>query len=90
MVIEGDRSFIKAQYCLCRCVFSGGSEVNSGLYHRTCLSILKRWKEDFQLQYAEPHDLEPHFIACEQRLSVEKMLGNFPPSSLKLLRVQIN
>lgn len=66
-----------------RCL-GGGSEINSGLYHRTPLAILQRWKDEFGLEEAGFDSLEPHFIACEKRLSVGKMSKNIPLASLKL------
>jgi len=66
-----------------RCL-GGGSEVNSGLYHRTPLTILQHWQNEFGLEEASFDLLEPHFIACEKRLSVGKMPGNIPLASLKL------
>jgi hypothetical protein len=66
-----------------RCL-GGGSEINSGLYHRTPADILNRWQHEFQLKDTAYQTLEPHFTACEQRLSVGKIPGQPPLASLKL------
>lgn len=66
-----------------RCV-GGGSEVNSGLYHRTPPEILDRWRHDFGLAHSSATDLEPHFAACEQDVSVSYLPGRAPAASLKL------
>jgi choline dehydrogenase-like flavoprotein len=66
-----------------RCV-GGGSEVNSGLYHRTPPGVLERWQHDFGLAASTPDDLAPHFAACEQDLSVSPLPGPAPLASRKL------
>jgi choline dehydrogenase-like flavoprotein len=63
--------------------FGGGSEINSGLYHRTPSEILEKWRKDFLLK-ADEEELRPHFQACETDLSVGLTRGNAPPASLKL------
>src|SRR5205823_3667788 len=66
-----------------RCV-GGGSEINSGLYHRTPPDVLERWRKDFQVAGLNESDLTPHFEACERDLSVSLLPGDAPPASLKL------
>jgi len=66
-----------------RCV-GGGSEINSGLYHRTPDEILDHWRREFDLRNASPSDLEPHFAACEESLSVGLTPGLTPLASRKL------
>ncbi len=51
-------------------VAGGGSEVNSGLYHRTPPPILDLWKRDYQVQALDPEHLDPHFSACEKTVHV--------------------
>jgi choline dehydrogenase-like flavoprotein len=46
----------KIAYAEGRCV-GGGSEVNSGLYHRTPDDVLDAWRRDFALDGASPDDL---------------------------------
>ncbi len=73
----------KIAYVEGRCV-GGGSEVNSGLYHRTPPEILATWRKDFGVDGLSEEDLRPHFEACEKELSVSRMPGALPAASLKL------
>jgi choline dehydrogenase-like flavoprotein len=73
----------KIAYVEGRCV-GGGSEINSGLYHRTPPDILEAWRRDFAVEALAPADLEPHFRANEEALSVSTMPGPPPAASLKL------
>lgn len=66
-----------------RCV-GGGSEINSGLYHRTPPEILERWQKEFQVEHIAPAHLHPHFRACEEIASVCKTPGPTPLASRKL------
>lgn len=66
-----------------RCV-GGGSEVNSGLYFRTPGEILDRWQRDYGVERIACTDLEPHFQACEQAVSVTGLPGPAPLASRKL------
>ena len=73
----------KIAYVEGQCV-GGGSEVNSGLYHRTPPEILRRWTEEFGLREADPETLVPHFEFCEETLHVSSHPGDLPKASLKL------
>jgi len=73
----------KISYVEGRCV-GGGSEINSGLYHRTPPEILERWKKEFQVQALTENDLLPHFEQCERDVSVSMLPHAPPPASLKL------
>src|SRR5205814_614760 len=53
------------------CCVGGGSEINSGLYHRTPPDILQHWRDRYQVRDLTPDDLLPHFEACEKALSVQ-------------------
>lgn len=66
------------------CCVGGGSEINSGLYHRTPSEALAAWRRDFRVEAATERDLEPHFAACERDLSVSLLPGPAPAASLKL------
>ena len=66
-----------------RCV-GGGSEINSGLYHRTPDEILEAWRRDFALGGTTSDDLAPHFAACELDLSVGPLPGPATAASLRL------
>src|SRR5882724_4835049 len=73
----------KISYVEGRCV-GGGSEINSGLYHRTPPDVLETWRKDFKVEGLDETDLLPHFEACEKELSVSLLPGPAPTASLKL------
>lgn len=66
------------------CCVGGGSEINSGLYHRTPPEILERWRRQFQVETLTDADLRPHFEASERELSVSPLARPAPAASLKL------
>jgi choline dehydrogenase-like flavoprotein len=66
------------------CTVGGGSEINSGLYHRTPSELLEQWRTKFQLRDSLESDLLPHFQYCEQALGVGKYPGPTPLASRKL------
>ncbi|MCM3596575.1 GMC family oxidoreductase [Metabacillus idriensis] len=65
-------------------VVGGGSEVNSGLYHRTPEHILEEWKKKFDVDALSLKDMLPHFEACEEALSVSPLPHEPSKPSLKL------
>ena len=65
----------KVQYVEGRCV-GGGSEVNSGLYHRTPPEILEVWKNEYQVDGLTPENLSPHFETHEKELAVSPRDGS--------------
>ncbi len=73
----------KIAYVEGRCV-GGGSEINSGLYHRTPPDILERWRKEFQVEALADADLSPQFESCERDVSVSPLPCPAPPASLKL------
>jgi glycine/D-amino acid oxidase-like deaminating enzyme len=73
----------KIAYVEGRCV-GGGSEINSGLYHRTPPEILERWKQEFQVEALGEKDLLPHFEQGERDVSVSALPHPAPAASLKL------
>jgi choline dehydrogenase-like flavoprotein len=73
----------KVAYVEGRCV-GGGSEINSGLYHRTPPDILEIWRKQFRVDGLTQEELRPHFEACEKDLSVSLLPGAAPAASLKL------
>ncbi len=73
----------KIAYVEGRCV-GGGSEINSGLYHRTPPDILETWRREFKVEGLGDEELRPHFEACEKELSVSRLPGAAPAASLKL------
>jgi choline dehydrogenase-like flavoprotein len=73
----------KVAYVEGRCV-GGGSEINSGLYHRTPPEILESWRGKYKVQGLSADDLLPHFEQCERDLSVCFLKAPAPTASLKL------
>jgi choline dehydrogenase-like flavoprotein len=73
----------KIAYAEGRCV-GGGSEINSGLYHRTPANVLERWRKEFKVEALDEKQMLPHFEACERDLSVSLLPHPAPPASLKL------
>jgi choline dehydrogenase-like flavoprotein len=72
----------KIPYVEGNCI-GGGSEINSGLYHRTPPEILARWQKEYGLA-AEQNEMETHFEAVERDVSVSHLPGLAPTASLKL------
>jgi choline dehydrogenase-like flavoprotein len=62
----------------------GGSEINSGLYHRTPPEILAQWREEYHVDGLTETELLPCFKACEQDVSVSLLPGVASAASLKL------
>lgn len=54
------------------CVVGGGSEINSGLYHRIPEQILEEWRSAFGLRLTSD-ELEPYYLANERELEVQTM-----------------
>ena len=73
----------KVSYVEGRCV-GGGSEINSGLYHRTPPEILETWRKEFKVDGLSDEEMRPHFEACEKDVSVSLLPGPAPAASLKL------
>jgi GMC oxidoreductase/putative NAD(P)-binding protein len=73
----------KLAYVEGRCV-GGGSEINSGLYHRTPPEVLEQWRKQFNVQGLTEAELLPFFEANEGELSVSLLAGPPPAASLKL------
>jgi choline dehydrogenase-like flavoprotein len=63
-----------------RCV-GGGSEINSGLYHRTPPEVLDTWSREFGVEALTEAALTPHFEACEQAARVSYLTEPLPPLS---------
>lgn len=66
------------------CCVGGGSEINSGLYHRTPADVLDRWHREYGVVECSETELQPHFEACERDLSVAPLPGAAPEASLRL------
>ena len=73
----------KVAYVEGRCV-GGGSEINSGLYHRAPEYILEEWRRSHQVKFLFDSDLVSHYEANERELCVSTMPCAPPMASLKL------
>lgn len=73
----------KIAYVEGKCV-GGGSEINSGLYHRTPAEVLEKWRCEYKVEGLSETDLNPHFEACERDLCVSLLPHSAPPASLRL------
>lgn len=73
----------KVAYVEGRCV-GGGSEINSGLYHRTPPEVLDDWRQRFAIEGLTEAALHPHFEANEADLDVSLLPGPAPALSRKL------
>lgn len=70
-------------------VVGGGSEINSGLYHRTPAHVLARWRDEFAVERLdEERDLLPHYEDNERRISVSYLPQDAPqPAAARMLRL---
>ncbi|MBT4722518.1 NAD(P)-dependent oxidoreductase, partial [Candidatus Falkowbacteria bacterium] len=75
----------KITYVEGNCV-GGGSEVNSGFYHRIPLEILNEWKEKYHVNHFDQNDLINHFEIIEKEISVSFLpkIEEAAKASLKL------
>lgn len=73
----------KVAYVEGKCV-GGGSEINSGLYHRTPPEVMEKWRREFHVNRFEEKDLVEFFEANERDLTVAPIPGITPSSSRKL------
>lgn len=67
-------------YVEARCV-GGGSEVNSGLYHRPPAELVDEWAKRWDIDGLEPGALDVHAKEMEAALSVSTVPGGAPPAS---------
>jgi choline dehydrogenase-like flavoprotein len=68
------------------CCVGGGSEINSGLYHPTPPAVLEHWRTQYQLADASEREMQQHFSACEQDLSVSLIPAPDPATAGEKLR----
>lgn len=64
----------------------GGSEVNSGLYHRTPDHVIEEWVRDFGVADISPESMLPYFEACEAVMEPKGYTGELPVASQILRR----
>ncbi|MEY4591026.1 MAG: hypothetical protein RL497_3102 [Pseudomonadota bacterium] len=62
----------------------GGSEVNSGLYHRPAPEIIERWRQSHQIESLTYQDLDPLLTLNEKELGISYLPGKASKPSLKL------
>ena len=72
-------------YTEAACV-GGGSEVNSGLYHRPDPAVLDEWSRELGIEGLGAADLAPWTAVVEERLSVTTPTGPLSPASQVLRR----
>tara|TARA_Y100000768_G_scaffold379533_1_gene355398 strand:- start:2083 stop:3507 length:1425 start_codon:yes stop_codon:yes gene_type:complete len=75
----------KITYVEGSCV-GGGSEVNSGFYHRLPDEMMKSWRRENNILNFEKSDLEPHYEKIEKEISVSYIpnTSDIAKASLKL------
>lgn len=66
------------------CCVGGGSEINSGLYHRLPESVFEEWQQHYEIQGYNYDSLKNHFQAVEKDLSVSFLPYPASDASLKL------
>jgi len=59
----------------------GGSEVNSGLYHRTPTHVIEQWATENQVEFFTPESMERHYVDCETIMRPATYPGEFPSAS---------
>ena len=64
----------------------GGSEVNSGLYHRTPDHIIDEWAKNYQVADFTPQTMAPYFDAIEKVMQPTGYPGKLPAASAILRR----
>lgn len=64
----------------------GGSEVNSGLYHRPSAQLLADWSRAYRIEGLTPSTLERHSAFVEKELSVTRQPDGRLPESSEVLR----
>ncbi len=62
----------------------GGSEVNSGLYHRPSPEVIDRWSQSHQIASLTQQELEPLMEINEKELEISLLPGEASKPSLKL------
>jgi len=63
-----------------RCV-GGGTEINSGLYHRPPAAVLADWRHRYAIEDLDSDDLSRHADLVEEELSVSRVPADVPMSS---------
>jgi choline dehydrogenase-like flavoprotein len=63
----------------------GGSEVNSGLYHRAPADVIEHWAKDSEVEFFTPESMERHYIDCETIMQPAAYPGSLPLAS-RILR----
>ena len=66
------------------CCIGGGSEINSGLYHRIPEEMLNKWRNKFKLRNIETNDLIPVYEEIEKNIHISYLQEKAPMPSIKL------
>lgn len=66
------------------CCLGGGSEINSGLYHRPSPEVIERWCQSHQIESLSYQDLKPLMELNEKELEISYLPGEASKPSLKL------
>jgi choline dehydrogenase-like flavoprotein len=67
------------------CCVGGGSEINSGLYHRIPEETLKKWGNKFKLKNIGEKDLTPLYKEIEKNICISYLSKEAPMASIKLI-----
>jgi choline dehydrogenase-like flavoprotein len=77
---------VPINYVEAKCV-GGGSEINSGLYHRVDHELLSNWGKDWKINDLSMAKLEPYYAEVEELICVtSKEHSMEPPASEVLMR----
>jgi choline dehydrogenase-like flavoprotein len=66
------------------CCVGGGTEINSGLYHRTPSAVIDDWRRGWGVVDLTPETLQPYAARVEAALSVSTLPGA-PPRTSRVL-----
>lgn len=64
----------------------GGSQINSGLYHRLPGKILEKWITKFKIQGVDSNELKKYYLDIEKKLCVSKFPENKLPTHSLILK----
>lgn len=68
-------------------VVGGGSEINSGLYHRTPVEILQKWQANYGIKNIDINSTKSLFEENESEISLQHLSQEFPKCSQELIKI---
>ena len=74
----------KVAYVEGRCV-GGGSEINSGIYHRIPTPVLQQWRDELGVVDLDANSLREYYEACERDVGVARVPGGKTSAASKRL-----